>query len=661
MRIEDLFGIVTWGQLSSCPQRDAIYMAESSLNRRTNRSETRIMEINLGDCHARPLTAGPDDFWPLPSPDGVFLAFLSRRSGSSQIWILPLNGGEAYQLSAIQGGIKSCVWSSDGSGLVAVAHIEQGLITRERKAQEPDSEASDLVWERHYSRDVKHITHQYYKLDGRGFFDAGRDQLVYVDLKGSVRMLTSGFHHYAEPVFALDGTALFFLKKNYDPEGVHPGLTYVERMAWPSGGVQTLPIDGLIIAGLAVCTDGQRLAFHASSPQDMGYGLTSLYTWDLTSERLVDLSSHVDRSVGDDSAGDVPITSTARPRFWDGRVLTLLSDSGRVGIAAFGEEGGVEALWVRDRVVSDFVFTKNWAVLAVSDPTHPSGIALEQWDTDNNRMIWAPVPWSDGDGPVEPEEFWTEAADGTSVKAWCLKPTQPATTIPAIVEIHGGPMSMYGYRYMHEFQCLVSNGYAVIYANPRGSQGYGREFCAAIMGQWGDKDYRDVMAVLDQALNRYPHIDPLRLGVAGGSYGGFMVNWIISHTNRFRAAVTMRSVVNRFSAMGSSDMGWLRVPQYSANPWWEDPTPFWQQSPLKYVSAIQTPLLIEHQEQDQRLPVEQAEQLYSALKYLGRPVEMVLYPEESHGMSRNGRPWHRVHRLKTIIGWFDRYLGNGRN
>ena len=134
------------------------------------------------------------------------------------------------------------------------------------------------------------------------------------------------------------------------------------------------------------------------------------------------------------------------------------------------------------------------------------------------------------------------------------------------------------------------------------------------------------------------------------------MNWILSHTQRFSAAVTMRSVVNRFSAMGSSAMGWLRVPQYGSAPWWEEPDPYWDQSPLKYVSNIHTPLLIEHQEKDFRLPVEQGEQLYSALKYLGRPVRMVIYPGESHGMSRGGKPWHRIHRLRTHAAWWRKYL-----
>lgn len=137
-----------------------------------------------------------------------------------------------------------------------------------------------------------------------------------------------------------------------------------------------------------------------------------------------------------------------------------------------------------------------------------------------------------------------------------------------------------------------------------------------------------------------------------------MVNWLISHTDRFRAAVTMRSVVNRLSAMGSSDLGFLRVPQYGTKPWWEEIEPYWQQSPLKYAGQIHTPVLIEHQMEDQRLPLEQGEQLYAALKYLGRTAELLLYPGESHGMSRQGKPWHRVHRMEAICRWCTRYLGS---
>lgn len=517
------------------------------------------------------------------------------------------------------------------------------------------ADASEEELAKHFNADVKHIRKQYYKLDGEGFFGNGRDQLVYISLDSKQNeLLTDGTDHYGDPAFTLDGTSLFCVHRPYDVDRAHPGITFVLQLDWSTRQWTRLPLPEWSISELQVSPDGKKLAFCASMPAEMGYGLTVLYTWDLANNTLTDLSSATNRDVGDVSVSDIPANSTAKPIWRDGSLLMLLSDEGRVMISAFLPDG-VTRHWDEKRVVYDFAAQGDLIAMAVSDPTHPSGIGIAQIGDPAPQIKWAPVPWDAATSPAVPEDIWAVESDGTRVHTWCLQPTGDGPH-PTVLEIHGGPMSMYGYRYFHEFQCHVEAGYAVVYTNPRGSLGYGKNFCNAIIGEWGDKDYRDVMAGLDAALAKWPSLDGTRLGVAGGSYGGFMVNWIVSHSNRFKAAVTMRSVVNRLSAMGSSDMGWLRIPQYGTKPWWEDPEPYWQQSPLRYASNIHTPLLIEHQEKDYRLPIEQAEQLYSALKYLGRTVEMVLYPNESHGMSRNGQPWHRVHRLRTNIGWLNRFM-----
>ncbi|MCL6454904.1 MAG: S9 family peptidase [Alicyclobacillus sp.] len=656
MAIDRLWDIATWGQLVFDPLRPRLYFTESRPDKRKNRMTHRIMMMPSDgpDRTPSPLTAGPSDQRPTPSPDGQWLAFLSRRSGSAQVWRLPLQGGEPVQVTAIQGGVKDFRWSPQGNGLVVVAHIEDGALQREQAATEPGADASEDELDRYYNRDVRHITHQYYKLDGEGFFDAGRDQLVWVPLDGEMTLWTDGKDNYAEPVWSPDGAFVYCLYRAYDPEGPHPGIVRVKRFHLASGTWTQLPLPDWTISGLRLSEDGRHLAFCATQPKDLGYGLTTLYRLDLATNQLTDLSSHLDRCVGDESSTDVPASSTAKPTWRSDSVLMLLSDAGRVTLTTFAE-GRVERLWDAKRVVYDFSVHGDQVALAVADETHPSGIAIARFGDADVDIHYAPVPWTAEDGPVAPTELWATESDGTRVQTWVLRPRTPGPH-PTILEVHGGPMAMYGYRYFHEFQCLVAAGYAVVYTNPRGSQGYGHDFCSAIIGQWGDKDYRDVLAGLDAALAAFPDLDGHRLGVAGGSYGGFMVNWMVSHNDRFQAAVTMRSVVNRFSAMGSSDMGWLRVPQYGTRPWWEDPEPYWQQSPLRYASNIHTPLLIEHQEKDFRLPIEQGEQLYSALKYLGRTVEMLLYPDESHGMSRNGKPWHRIHRLRAIVGWFDRYL-----
>ena len=257
---------------------------------------------------------------------------------------------------------------------------------------------------------------------------------------------------------------------------------------------------------------------------------------------------------------------------------------------------------------------------------------------------------------VEPEHFTFES-DGNVLDGWLMRPVgfEPGKRYPAILQIHGGPMAMYGYAFFHEFQLLAARGYAVFYTNPRGSQGYGQAFCAAIRGDWGNRDYRDLMTFVDAVLERYDFIDRQRLGVAGGSYGGYMTNWIVTHTDRFRAAVTMRCVANEHSFFGTSDIGFYDLFDLEVPPW-EDPLRYLAMSPIHHIARCKTPLLVMHSEMDLRCPIEQAEQLYTALKVLGVPTEFVRFPEESHGLSRGGKPWHRVYRLDRIVDWFDRYL-----
>lgn len=657
MRIEDLWEIRTWGMPVFDPLRDRLYFVESWLDKRNNRSQSRIMQMTIDTQEVASLTLGPEDMYPLPSPDGYWLGFLSRRSGSFQVWRLPLGGGEAEQVTRLQGGVRSFVWSHDGRFVVAVAAVEHGLLEAEGEVLEPGRDASDLALERWFTRGVKHVTRQYYKLDGEGFFDQGRAQLVRVAVEtGHPELLTSGFDRYSAPVLSPDDSVLWALVRRCDskPDG-HPSVTELVAINPESLAERTIDLPTLAIETLAVNPDGTALAFTGSDPSEMGYGNAALFELDLADGTLKNLSASTDRPVGDASGADVAPPTRLKPVFRKNALLMTLSDAGRVMLTSFQDGKNPERLFDGKRVVLDFVVRDPWVSLVVSDPLHPSGIQFARLDGEAGPVVWAPVPWGSVDGPRPVEAVKAEESDGIEVDTWCLLP-QGEGPHPVVLEIHGGPMSMYGYRYHHEFQSLAAHGYAVVYTNPRGSLGYGAKFCRSIMGQWGDRDYRDVMAGLDAALSAWPQLDASRLGVAGGSYGGFMVNWIISHTTRFSAAVTMRSVVNRFSAMGSSDLGFLRVPQYGTKPWWEDPAPYWQQSPLRYASAIHTPLLIEHQERDFRLPIEQAEQIYSALKYLGRPVEMLLYPDESHGMSRGGKPWHRIFRLKSIVRWFDRYL-----
>lgn len=254
------------------------------------------------------------------------------------------------------------------------------------------------------------------------------------------------------------------------------------------------------------------------------------------------------------------------------------------------------------------------------------------------------------------EHFTLQFGDDELPSFVLLPPSyNPNQQYPAILTIHGGPKTVFGSVFFHEMQYLAAGGYILFFTNPRGSDGYGKDW-ADIRGRYGEIEYEQLMALTDEVCKRYPSVDRRRVGVTGGSYGGFMTNWIVGHTDRFAAAVTQRSISNMISMWGISDIGYYFINDQSAADPWSDATELWRQSPLKYADQIKTPTLILHSDQDYRCPVAEGMQLFTALKYHGVESKMVLFKGESHGLSRGGKPKHRIRRLSEIKGWFDKYL-----
>lgn len=261
----------------------------------------------------------------------------------------------------------------------------------------------------------------------------------------------------------------------------------------------------------------------------------------------------------------------------------------------------------------------------------------------------------------EIEEVWFKGASGNDLQGWIFKPPDfdESKRYPSILEIHGGPRVQYGNFFMHEFYYLAAQGYIVYFCNPRGGRGYGEEHAKSIWNNWGTADYDDLMAWTNY-VEKKPYIDKERMGVTGGSYGGYMTDWIIGHTDRFKAAVTQRSVSNLISMYGSSDFNWAFESEFGKESPWENMENYWRQSPIKYIGNATTPTLVIHSENDLRCAIEQDEQVFIALKKLGVDTEMVRFPEEPHGLSRGGRTDRRIERLQHIKRWFDRYLRDGR-
>ena len=406
---------------------------------------------------------------------------------------------------------------------------------------------------------------------------------------------------------------------------------------------------------------------------------------------LVDLTNGTDISFGDASITDMRFSGPPMELTWakDCRsVYHCTSERGTNQLVRVEVESGrCSLITTGDRVVFDAHIRPDLgrAAMAVAKPGSPSDIHMLDLAPPPDGAVAVPAGTYSHD-VLEPgkqvfgedvivrtnedllsrkkvytaQRFTTRSDDEGAplVDCWVLLPEgaeKGGGKVPTVLEIHGGPMAMYTGAFFFEFQLLVAAGFGIVFTNPRGSSGYGQDFRGAIAPGWGDRDHADIMAGLEKALDLYPVLDKARLGVAGGSYGGYMTNWIIGHTHRFKAAITMRCVSNLYSFWGTSDIGYLWDELYNGHPW-ETPENYRQQSPITYMGDVKTPTLVIHSEEDHRCPVEQGEQVFATLKKQGVESEFVRYPGESHGLSRGGRPWHRIHRLERILGWFERYL-----
>jgi dipeptidyl aminopeptidase/acylaminoacyl peptidase len=267
--------------------------------------------------------------------------------------------------------------------------------------------------------------------------------------------------------------------------------------------------------------------------------------------------------------------------------------------------------------------------------------------------------WGDLDlAPVERVPY--KSTDGLEIDGFLVKPVgwEAGKKYPLILSVHGGPAGQYGVDWYDEFQVYAAKGWAVFFCNPRGSTGYGEKFERGIVNNWGGMDYTDVMAGLDAALKKYPWLDEKTMGVTGGSYGGFMTNWIVGHTNRFKAAVTLRSVSNFISDDGTRDGAYGHEDDFKGF-LFDNFDQYWNASPLKYARNVKTPTLVLHSDNDYRVPLEQGEQWFRALQHYGVTSEFVIFPRENHNLTRNGEPKHLVESMNWQLYWFEKYmLGN---
>lgn len=628
------------------------------------------------------------------SPDGTSLAFLSDRrplveeepdapkdrEDGTQVHLLPLAGGEARRLTDLPRGVDDFAWSPDGRSLV-VRTTSFGATRAEdrkarRKAPPPKPGATPLS-------DYRYFDRLQGMLNGPGFIDDKVGHLWLVDVEtGAARRLTDGPTSETEPAWSPDGTRIAFTaSRGPDHDLAYQFDVFVVNVA-TAGVTRITDGAGCAFGSPAWLPDGATLALAGHRWPRGGGSRNDIWLFPADGSAAHrgggrNLSGPTDLMFAAGMGSDVTPDEAPRLRVTpDGRHLLFSAPiRGSYELWRMALDDGTA-----ERLTSDRHYLSSWEVVATaaggarvaairSTPTVLSDVHVLDLASDGRvaagsglRKVTAFNDAVLAETEVRaPEEGW-ETVDGQEVQGWLIRSAaaERGEPAPLVLQIHGGPHALYGWAPYWEFQVLAGAGITVLYTNPRGSEGYGEDFNSANLPDWADGPMRDVMAHVD-ALVEAGIASPARLGVTGGSYGGYLTNWIVSHSDRFAAAMTCRSVSDLTSLNLTGDLagGIFGTLEFGARPW-EKPYLYRDLSPITYADRIHTPLLIQHAEDDLRCPIGQAEALFAVLRSLRRPVRLMRVPGETHELTRSGTPFRRVENLVQVRAWFNHFLVKGR-
>ncbi len=604
----------------------------------------RLRQVTFGDWR---------DFGPRWSPDGSKLAFVSTRRGAPQVFVLSLaEGGEARPVTSLPGGAGNPEWSPDGRSIAFTSRVEP-------KPSEPEAPKDRAPKERV-------VTRLTFRANGEGWARDGYVHIFTVGADGgSARQITDGEFDDGAPRWSPDGARIAFSAIRKPDRDYTMGDTEIYVVPAAGGEIKALTDRRGPDGDPTWSPDGRSIAYTGFDDKLESFKATSLYVMSADGSGSRNLTASFDRSAADGVGGDVsaPFGGSGRAVAWapDGkRVLFKSADRGSANVYAVATSGGkVESVTRGEHDLAGFSVARNGQVAAVvSTPTTPYDLyAFSLRDPLPKRLTNTGEASLKGAAVSTPESFFYKSFDGRDVQGWVMKPVgfETGKTYPLILYIHGGPHSAYGNLFFHEFQVLAARGYVVLFTNPRGSTSYGQEFGNIIQYKYPGDDYRDLMAGVDEVLKR-GYVDEKRMAVMGGSGGGVLTTWTIGHTDRFAVAVGERGVYNWSSFVLSADLNYFFARHWFRDMPWNDPEDYRARSPITYVEKMRTPLLIIHSEEDYRVPIDQGEELYTALKMLKRDVKMIRYPQESHDLSRSGRPSHRVSRIGHILDWVDGHL-----
>ena len=609
------------------------------------------------------LTRGDKDSHPRWSPDGTQLAFVSARGDKPQVYLLPTAapGGEARALTSMENGAHSPDWSPDGGRIAFLAPMSREERNTEDADGEPQPEPANKLESKHQKERAAEVELKRWDprpmwripyRQGTTYVDERYDQIFVISAAESSeakpKRLTAIDADYGSPRWSPDGQSIYSARTTI-PEGDEPWRALnIFRLDAESGAEAALTAGEYSVYAPEPSPDGKWIACERSP-----IGITDMPTRllvmaaDGTESRIVNQA--IDRETFDFAwSPDCTLALTLES---EGNILPWRYDPESDSLSP-AHEGTYEI----EQIDSGHC---GLLAMTVSTPRNPQELyvlvdgELKEATNFNHALLDEVIV-------QDVHELRYDSPNG-EVQGWYILPVGPEAgdKAPLALNIHGGPHAAWGFStksMWHEWQFHAACGYAVFYCNPHGSGGYGEAFERKLHAAWGPVAMDDIMAGVDTFL-QLGFADGERMAITGGSYGGYMTAWIISHTDRFKSAVSQRGVYNISSFYGTSDVPLLMSNEFDAEPW-DDHDVYWDNSPLKYAARIKTPLLLIHSENDFRVPIEQAEQLFAWVRRAtDTPVKMLRYPREGHELSRSGEPGHRISRLTEMIEWFDRYTG----
>jgi dipeptidyl aminopeptidase/acylaminoacyl peptidase len=696
---KDLFDFVWVANPQVSPDGSRTAFTRVVVDSKRSGYETSIWTVdNTGGASPVRLTNGKHDGSPRWSPDGKRLAFVrggekdeAGKPRPPQIAVLSLSGGEAWVITDLPKGASNPVWSPDGKRIAFLSGTSPEDIEKARakaahraahgaaKPSDAKDEKNTSVAETHepesdHESDVHLVTRAVYRSNGEGYLDFKHPDHIWVldvpttsDELTTPRQLTKGEFDEDSPVWSPDGKLIYFLTQRVREPYYDLPTTDIYTVSVDGSDVKKLKTLAMDVGSIALSADGLHFAFHGEVQQPIrSYSQPDLWVMDnAPNAEPRNLTANYDFDMGSGVGGDnaPPRGGRGTNLRWtaDGKSLidTVAKQGNAYLVRVDASSGAVTEISPSHEAVLDYSMTADakHIVALLSNPTRIGDLFELNANgnptqlTDTNRKLWSQL------NLTMPEEINYTSFDGKKVQAWIQRPPDfdSHKKYPLILNIHGGPHSAYGWIFDHEFQWMAAKGYVVLYVNPRGSTSYGQDFGNIIQYNYPGDDYKDLMVGVDEVLKR-GYVDAKRLGVTGGSGGGVLTDWTVTHTNRFAAAVSQRDISNWASWWYTADFTLFQPTWFKAPPF-KDPQDYTNRSAITYVENIRTPILFVLGESDSRTPPDSGgEQLFRALKFLKRPTAMVLFPRETHELSRSGEPWHRIERLDHIVHWFDKYL-----